>query len=189
VHPAGETSLEHPNRQGEQAPEARGGGRGPAARPLHANRRRGCVRREAAAILAVSSSEGRTPRARPVETYRGGRAGSNASRRAGTAGTQHDPGGGIPGDGGSARHGCAEGEGNLGRAMRGHPLRRAARGRPGETLERGRSLREASNGVTASPTPFAQIPRGGRTAGRVHGTHDVQGERGASGRQVDRRRG
>jgi hypothetical protein len=51
----------------------------------------GMLRREAKAIPIASSSEGRTPRARPVERYRGDRGGSKASKPAGTAGTQRDP--------------------------------------------------------------------------------------------------
>jgi len=51
----------------------------------------GMLRREAKAIPVVSSSEGRTPGARPDETNRGDRGGSNASKPAGTAGTQQDP--------------------------------------------------------------------------------------------------
>jgi hypothetical protein len=86
----------HPNRRGEQTPGAaaavvvrRPGGYTPNAR--------GDALSRGNAILAVSSPEGRTPRTRPGETDRGDRtAGSNASRRAGTARTQHDPGNGTP---------------------------------------------------------------------------------------------
>jgi len=51
----------------------------------------GMLRREAKAIPIASSSEGRTPRARPVEKHRGDRGGSKASKPAGTARTQRDP--------------------------------------------------------------------------------------------------
>jgi hypothetical protein len=51
----------------------------------------GRLRREAQAIRVVSSSEGRTPRARLVERHQGDRNGSKASKPAGTARMQQDP--------------------------------------------------------------------------------------------------
>jgi len=63
----------------------------------HRQSQEGMLRREAAAILVVSSSEGRTPRARPDERGRGDRGGSKASKPAGTAGTKQDPEEATPG--------------------------------------------------------------------------------------------
>jgi len=67
-----------------------------SARP-HGQSQEGMRRREAHAIHARSSSEGKTPRARPDETSRGDRDGSKASRPVGTAGTQQDPEEATPG--------------------------------------------------------------------------------------------
>lgn len=58
---------------------------------LRSQSQEGRLRREAKAILAVSSSEGRTPGARLVEKGQGDPDGSKASKPAGTAGTQQDP--------------------------------------------------------------------------------------------------
>jgi len=69
----------------------------PVACRRNANRKRGKLRREATAIPVVSSSEGRTPRARLAETRQGDRDGSKASKPAGTARTQQDPEEATPG--------------------------------------------------------------------------------------------
>jgi hypothetical protein len=58
---------------------------------LQSQSQEGRLRREAKAILVVSSSEGRTPRARLVEKRQGDPDGSKASKPAGTARTQQDP--------------------------------------------------------------------------------------------------
>jgi hypothetical protein len=57
----------------------------------------GRLRRKAKAILVVSSSEGKTPRARLDEKGQGGSDGSKASKPAGTARTQQDPEEATPG--------------------------------------------------------------------------------------------
>lgn len=145
-NPWQDTGTDRPNRT-ERKRE--GAGKGMSAvveRRLVTGRgsqsQEGKRRREAEATAARSSSEGRTPRTRPVETHRGGRTGSKASKRAGTARTQHDPGNGSPGNGGSDRLGCVDGE----RTSRERCARLVrARGFAGKTLERGRSLGEWPN--------------------------------------------
>jgi len=81
-----------------------------------ANRRRGGAAERRRRHLSGEALKGE-PRGRARLRYTGeADAGSKASRRAGTARTQHDPGGGMPGGGGSARPGCVDGEENLARA-------------------------------------------------------------------------
>jgi hypothetical protein len=121
----------------------------------------GMRRREAGAIAVVSSSEGVPPRRARLRNAGEAVPGRKASRRAGTARTQRDPGGGSPGSGGSGRLGCVEWGENLGRAVRGVAPAIAARGNPGETLQRGRSSEGADPMDPSWPAPCVERPRGG----------------------------
>jgi hypothetical protein len=140
-------------------PGDRGGAR--PARP-HANRKKGERRREATAIPVRSSSEGRTPRTRPVERCRGDRDGSKASRPAGTAGAQRDPEEATPGV--VARPGWVASWGNRPRESRDTGGR--WHGRPGDTPKRGERPRKARGPVKrfrarrAKTTRWTE-PRGG----------------------------
>jgi len=96
---------------GERAPD-------PACRitpSRFVNRRRGGDAGRRTRSLSGQALEGRTPRARPGEKDRGDRIGSKASRRAGTARTQPDPGLETR-ERWLERLGCAEGAENLERA-------------------------------------------------------------------------
>ena len=94
----------------------------------------GKLRREAKAILVVSSSEGKTPRARLDETSQGGSDGSKASKPAGTARTQQDPEEATPGVVARPYRVALKGK-KTSREPNDAGGRR--RGAPGETLERG----------------------------------------------------
>jgi len=100
----------------------------------HRQSQEGKLRREAKAILVVSSSEGRTPRARLDETSQGGSDGSKASKPAGTARTQQDPEEATPGVVARPYRVALKGK-ETSREPNDAGGRR--RGAPGETLERG----------------------------------------------------
>jgi len=154
------------------------------ARPLPEAPRSPIARGEAEprgkAIFARSSSEGRTPRARPVERHRGDHAGRKASRHMVSARTQRDREPWKARSGGSAWLGCAVGARNLERAVECHAARaetrtgRAerpagrrgstrpeARGRLGQTLKRGESLRKRVLLIDSEGSPHDRTPRGG----------------------------
>jgi len=123
----------------------------------------GMLRREAKAILVVSSSEGRTPRARLVEKYQGDRDGSKASKPAGTARTQQDPEEATPGV--VARHDWVALKGKKTSRER-QTLEDSVAASRAETLKRGQSPRKDSqimnNDLRPAPEDHeVDEPRGG----------------------------
>ena len=121
------------------------------------------LRREAKAILVVSSSEGKTPRTRLVERYRGDRDGSKASKPAGTARTQQDPEEATPGV--VARHGWVALKGKQTSRER-MTLEDSVTGGRGETLKRGQSPWKDSRTMNHGSRPSSEDhevdePRGG----------------------------
>jgi hypothetical protein len=117
-------------------------------------------------IFARSCSEGRTPRARPVERHRGDPAGSKASRHMVSVGTQQDREPWKARSGGSAGLGCAVGAMNLERAVEcrngaGESTQPKARGCLGNTLKQGRSLRKGTRLIESEGLPHDWTPRGG----------------------------
>jgi hypothetical protein len=121
------------------------------------------LRREAKAILVVSSSEGRTPRARLAEVNQGDRDGSKASKPAGTAGTKQDPEEATPGV--VARHDWVALKGKETSRER-QTLEDGVTADRDETLKRGQSPRKDSrtmnNGSCPSPEDHeVDEPRGG----------------------------
>jgi hypothetical protein len=121
------------------------------------------LRREAKAILVVSSSEGRTPRARLAEKYQGDRDGSKASKPAGTAGTQQDPEEATPGA--VARHDWVALKGKETSRER-QTLEDSVTAGRDETLKRGQSPRKDSRIMKNDSRPAPEDhevdePRGG----------------------------
>jgi hypothetical protein len=125
------------------------------------------------------------PRERAWWRHRGDRGGSNASRPAGTAGTQLDLEEATSGSGGSSRNGCAVGDTNLGRAVH----RSTVRASPGQTLERGESLREAGRLIRRTPRPGPGSRKVGGTTKRPRQTDMAPGPGDGSGRPTNRKRG
>jgi len=140
----------------------------------------GAVRPRGWTILARSCSEGRTPRARPVERHRGDPAGRKASRHMVSARTQQDREPWKARSGGSAGLGSAVGAKNLERAVECRTGRAEdrtlnverpegtmgstqpqARGYPGKTLKRGESLRKGTRLIESEGFPHDRRPRGG----------------------------
>jgi hypothetical protein len=145
----------------------------------------GKLRREAKAILVVSSSEGRTPRARLDETSQGGSDGSKASKPAGTARTQQDPEEATPG-------------------VVARPYRVALKGkktsREPMTLEdgvaahrvklwSGGEVRGRTHELVIRFVPAVRRPRGGRTTGWDRRTDRAIGRRGFFEGPSNRKRG
>jgi hypothetical protein len=121
------------------------------------------LRREAKAILVVSSSEGRTPRARLAEKNQGDRDGRKASKPAGTAGTQHDPEEATPGV--VARHDWVALKGKKTSRER-QTLEDSVTAGRADTLKRGQSPRKDSRIMNRDSCPSPQDhevdePRGG----------------------------
>lgn len=117
-------------------------------------------------IFARSCSEGRTPRARPVERHRGDPAGRKASRHMVSARTQQDREPWKARSGGSAELGCAVGAMNLERAVECRKGAREstlpkARGCLGNTLKQGGSLRKGTRLIESEGLPHDWTPRGG----------------------------
>jgi hypothetical protein len=126
------------------------------------------------------------PRERARWRHRGDRGGSNASRPAGTAGTQLDPEEASPG--GVARRGTVAlgGRETSGERCIVHSVRAS----PGQTLERGESLWEAGRLKRFSrPAPGPESREVGGTTRRPRRTHEAQGTGDGSGRPTNRKRG
>lgn len=129
-----------------ERPEADRTGKRPPARrqrPASADAPRspiagGAVAPKGETTFARSSSEGRTPRARPVERHRGDHAGRKASRHMVSARTQQDREPWMARGGGSARLGCAVGAKNLERAVEHDTARVENRTRRAERQTRAR---------------------------------------------------
>jgi hypothetical protein len=131
-----------------------GGGRGSKSQE-------GRGRREAYRSPQEEALKGGTPGARLVEIHQGDRGGSKASRPAGTAGTQRDPEEATPGV--VARRGTVA---LWGRGTSGERCTHEVRASPGQTLKRGKSLREAGHAIhrMSCPGPGSRMvdePRSG----------------------------
>ena len=127
--------------------------------------------------------KGETPGARPVETHRGDRGGSKASKPAGTARTQLDPEEATPG---VVAHRGTVALG--GRETSGERCTREVRASPGRALKRGKSLWEAAHSLIRVHRPGPHVPHGGRTTQRPRQTDEAQGPGGYSGRPSNRMR-
>ena len=163
-----------------RAPQGFGLGAG-GSRERESQEGKGC--REANRSSQGEALKGETPGARLVERYQGDRGGSKASKPAGTARTQRDPEEATPGV--VAR---CEVVALWGRGTSGERCTREVRASPGQTLKRGKSLREAGRTMHRTSCPGPDVPQGGRTTKRPRQTDEAQGPGGCSGRPTNRKR-